>query len=127
MSALRIFVVITLALCLGSCASPYRDGLALIESGNVEVGLVKLEEAAKAEPGSRLFRTAYFRQREIAVQRLFAAAQTAWSQGQPEVAETAYRRILAIDPENSRAKAGLEALTVERRELAVYEEVAQWS
>jgi general secretion pathway protein D len=123
----RIACSLLLALCIAACApNPYRKGLALIEAGDLEGGLAELDKAAKADGAAGPYRSTYFRQRELAVQRLFAVAQTAWSQGQRDNAEAAYRRIVAIDPQNGRAKAALQALGTERRhhaDLATAEEL----
>ncbi len=119
MSMRSVILSIVFAGLIAACASnPYREGLALIEAGDVEAGLAKLQEATNASPEQLEYRRAYFRQRELTVQRLFMAAQTAWSQGQWDPAEKAYRRVLAIDRENARAKAALEALAADRRQRA---------
>ena len=112
--------VISLACLVAGCAqqSLYKDGLDLLDAGKVEAGLAKLAEASRREPANREFRQAYFRQRDIALQRYHAQAESARLQGQWEVAEEAYKRMLALDPENARALAGLDAVGQGRRHRA---------
>ncbi len=113
---MRSAFVLMLALLLTGCAAQrvYEDGLALFDAGKVEEGLARIEEAARMEPQSRQYRQAYLRQRDIALQRDLALGEAARRQGQWEAAEAAYRRMLILDRDNSRAKAGLEALRIER-------------
>lgn len=113
---MRSAFVLIIALLLTGCAAQrvYEDGLALFDAGKVEEGLARIEEAARMEPQSRQYRQAYLRQRDIALQRELALGEGARRQGQWEAAEAAYRRMIALDRDNSRATAGLEALRIER-------------
>jgi general secretion pathway protein D len=127
---MRCIATIALFVFLAACAqdTTYREGLSLIEAGNVEAGLAKLEEAARQDPGSREYRQALFRQREIATQRYLAAAEIARQQGDLDAAEKLYSRMLGIDPQQARAKAGLAAVRIDRRnraQLAEAEELLQ--
>lgn len=114
---MKLSHAILLSLTLAACAQhpAYREGLDLIDAGNVEAGLAKLEEAAKRNPNDREYRQAYLRQREIALQRYLALAEGARQQGQWEAAEAVYQRMLAIAPEHPRARAGVEVMKAERR------------
>jgi general secretion pathway protein D len=103
-----------LLILLASCARTYQEGLDLIEGGNAEEGLAKLEQAARENPDRREYRQAYHRQRDLAVQRLLALAETARTQGQWDTAEAAYQRIAKIDPGNARGLAGIQAVRAER-------------
>lgn len=109
-------IVVALFLLTAACAqNPHRQGLELLEAGEVEAGLAKLEEAARADPSNRAYRQSYFRHREIALQRFFDMASTARQQGQWEAAEALYRRMLTVDPQNARATAALSSLAMDRR------------
>jgi general secretion pathway protein D len=106
------------ALAIAGCATTnpaFMEGRSLIESGNVEQGLARLEEATRAEPGNQEYRTYYYRQRDLAIHRYLGLAESARSANSLDAAEASYRRILALDSANSRATAGLEALQLERR------------
>jgi len=116
--------VLIMAFALAACARDpvHLEGMALIEGGKVEAGLAKLEEASRREPQRREYRQAYFRQRDLAVQRYLALAETARLQGQWDLAEELDRRTLAIDPQNARAKAGIETAKGARRHRAQLEQ-----
>jgi general secretion pathway protein D len=115
---MRALVLIASLLVLAGCAAQrtYDEGVNLIDQGNFEAGLAKIDEAAKLDPDNRLYRQAYFRERDAALQRYLAIAEGARRQGEWQAAETAYGRMLALAPENARAKAGLAALGTERRQ-----------
>jgi general secretion pathway protein D len=112
----RVVLAILFGLMVAACAhhGAYTEGLELIEAGKVEAGLAKLEEAAASEPRNREYRQALVRHREVALQRYLAFAESARLKGQWAGAEEVYRRMLAIEPANARARAGIEALAVER-------------
>ena len=111
-------------LVLGAACSqnPHRQGLELLEAGEIEAGLAKLDQATRAEPSNRAYRQTYFRQRDIALQRFFGTANTARQRGQWEAAEALYKRMLAIDPQNPRATAALASLSTDRRHRATLAE-----
>lgn len=112
------FLFAILLLCLASgCASQrvYEEGVSLIDQGNAEAGLAKLQDATKLEPDNAKYRQAYFRERETVLQRYLAAAEGARRQGDVQAAEQAYTRMLALAPDNARAKAGLAAIGIDRR------------
>lgn len=119
----RLWVVLA-ALVIAGCAGRevFLEGRTLIESGDVEQGLARVQDAAKLEPGNREYRTYYFRQRDIAVQRYLALAESARRANLFDAAEEAYQRAQALDPANARANAGLEAVQVERRHRALLAE-----
>ncbi|MBI4205213.1 MAG: general secretion pathway protein GspD [Betaproteobacteria bacterium] len=125
----RYIWMLLAALVIAGCAtlSPtpnpaFTEGRTLVESGSVEQGLARVEEAIKAEPRNQEYRTYYYRQRDLAVQRYIAVADTARSTNAFDAAEQGYRRALALDPANARATAGLESLQVERRHRALLTE-----
>jgi len=113
----RSVYVVALCVALSACAQnpTFQEGLNLLEAGDVEAGLAKLDEAAKADPSNREYRQTYFRQRDLALQRFLALAEAARQQGKPDAAEELYKRMLAVDAENPRAKAGIDAVRTERR------------
>jgi len=121
----RIHLVLLLGvLLLAGCAArqAFTEGERLIEAGEVEAGLAKVDQAAKLEPRNREYRAYFFRQRDMALGRLLALADGARIDNRWEEAEAIYKRMLGLDTENSRARAGLEAVRVERRERAVLTE-----
>jgi general secretion pathway protein D len=109
---------------LGGCAGQqlHRDGLALMAEGRVEEGLAKLSEATEAAPGNTGYRADLLRSREQTVNRMLDAAASERAAGNASAAQAIYARILVIDPDNSRARLGLEALEMDRRHDAALAE-----
>jgi len=120
---------LVIAGCAGNLAFPesqaFKEGRALIESGNVEQGLARVREASNDEPGNRTYRTYYFRQRDVAAYRYLALAENARGMNLFDDAEQAYSRALALDPANARALAGLETLRTDRRHRALLAEAEE--
>jgi general secretion pathway protein D len=109
----RLLLLLALALLLAGCAAAdrmQREGLELIDQGRVEEGLSKLEDAVRESPDKSQYRITLETQRERIVARVLAAADRALGADNAEQAETFYRRVLAIEPRNERALAGLRAL-----------------
>ena len=120
--SLVLFCAVLLAGCAGQ--QVFDEGRALIESGNLEAGLAKVQEASKLDPRNREYRTYYLRERDTALQRHLTLADQARLQGQFDSAEEAYKRVLALDAQNTRAQQGLEAARADRRHRALVAEAA---
>jgi general secretion pathway protein D len=107
----RILAALVL-LSLAGCAAQrvFEEGVLLIEQGQVEQGLRRLDEASRLDPRNREYRQAAIRQRDIALQRLSVSADDARTRGRPQEARALYERMLDLDPKNDRARAGLEGL-----------------
>jgi general secretion pathway protein D len=118
----KLYSMLALLTCLAlaSCAadSLRRDGLALLDAGQTEAGLAKLEEAAKSEPGELKYRAEFLRKREQATGNILRAADSDRINSQLDAAEVNYRRVQKIEPGNDRAKAGLDAIEAARRHAA---------
>lgn len=104
-------------LLLAGCAAQklQREGLALIEQGRYEQGLQKLEKATKESPNDVTLKMDLYNGRERAVNKIFAAIENAKASGNERGAESGYRRILGIAPNNPKALEGLRQL--EKRDL----------
>jgi general secretion pathway protein D len=120
----RLLAALLALLVLAGCAGRevFDEGRRLIEAGELEQGLARVEEAARLDPRNPEYRSYYFRQRDLAVYRALALAETARRAGLFDEADTAYRRVLALAPAHPRALAGLESLRMERRHRALLEE-----
>ena len=107
-----------LAALLAGCAAQraYDQGLELLQAGRVREGLARIQEASDREPRNQLYRQAYFRHRDAALQRELAAAELARQQGKWHAAEASYQRMLEIDPRTPRARAGLDAVRRDRQD-----------
>lgn len=93
----------------------FREGRQLLEAGQTEPGLAKVQEAIKLDPERHDYRAYYLHQRELAVQRLLAQGDSAKGQGRAVDAEPAYRKALALDPTSDRAKQAVTVLGAEQR------------
>jgi general secretion pathway protein D len=120
----RPLLALLAALVLAGCAgrAVFDEGRALIDAGRIDQGLARVEEAARLEPGNPQYRSYYVRQRDLAVYRALALAETARRARLHDDAQTAYRRALELAPANARAQGGLEALRTERRHHALLAE-----
>jgi len=109
-------IVLTLgALFLVGCAhETLRQSQHMIEAGNEEQGLARLEEAMKANPNDAEIRNYYLRHRAVAVQRYLQIGDNARASGALDQAEASYQRALRFDPENANAKTGMEAVARDR-------------
>jgi len=101
-----------------SALSLYREGRSLVESGRIDEGLEKVNQAVKLDPRRHEYRAYWARQRDLALQTNLEMSESARKLGDWPGAESALKRMLAIDPGSARAKAGLEALTLEKRQRA---------
>jgi len=118
---LKTFLVILLAgMLLAGCAAEreFREGKALLGEGKVEAGLAKLQDAAKDDPDNHEYRSHFFRSRDMALTQLLAQADGLRGKGQQDEAEAVYQRILNIDANHARAKAGVAAVAMDRRHKA---------
>jgi len=121
----------TLLFALAGCANwqVQRDARLLADEamhdaaeGRIEQSLAKLQDAVRKDPNRAEYRVAYHTTRERAVVAWFASAERARSSGQRANAEQIYARILAVDPENARARNGLAELN---RDKTVTERLRQ--
>jgi len=109
-------LVMFLFLLAGCASNPaFDEGRALIDAGRGEEGLARLVQAVRDRPEDREARAYYFRQRELAVSEATAAAEEARRAGRFDAAEAAWRRVLAADAGNARARDGLTEIAAARR------------
>lgn len=101
-----------MAIALAACATgvALRQSRIEIEAGNEEQGLARLAEELDAHPDDTELRDYYVHQRTLAAQRYLALGDNARAAGALERAAAAYARALRIDPQNERARAGLDAV-----------------
>lgn len=113
-------LALLLPLLLAGCAAQraYQEGNELVARDQVGAGLAKYQEALASEPDNPVYRAAFLRARDNATARLVDQAERALASGQAELATQDFRRVLAIDPVNDRARAGLRQVEAERRHAA---------
>jgi len=122
----KLILFLAAAALLG-CAGQeaLKQGQQMIEAGNEEQGLMRLEEALKHNPNDTELRNYYLRHRAVAVQRFLQAGDNARAAGQLDAAETAYQKAQRFDADNANVKAGLAAVARERASLSVVREAEE--
>jgi general secretion pathway protein D len=123
----RCAIALVTTLLLAACATTrLRDeAVADLQQGNYEVGLQKLEQVVKDEPDNLQYKVELKGGREEAVRRLISEADKARAIGQFGIAEASYKRVLGIEPGNSRAIAGLAGLDADRRHAQLVTQAQQ--
>jgi general secretion pathway protein D len=108
---------IVLAVLLAGCAAQleHRGGLDLLAQGKTAEGVESLRRAAAMEPDNAGFRIDYLNQRNVVVQGLLTTAEEDRLAGRLDAAAQHYREVARFEPANERAKAGLQAIDIERR------------
>jgi general secretion pathway protein D len=110
----RLAIFLTMAMVAGCAGDTLRQSQALIENGNEEQGLERLERAVREHPNDVELRNYYLRHRAVAVQRYLQTGDNARAAGAIDAAEVAYQRAQRFEPDNANAQAGLEAVARER-------------
>jgi general secretion pathway protein D len=118
---MKKLATILIAVLLAGCASQeaLKDGQRMVEAGNEEQGLARLEEALKENPNDTELRNYYLRHKAVAVQRYLQMGDNARSAGNFEQAELFYQRAQRFDPQNANARAGLEQVAKDRASRAL--------
>jgi general secretion pathway protein D len=111
---LLLAIMLTLAGCAGEAA--FREGKSLLTAGKPEEALVKLEQSTREAPDNLEFRLSYLNARDNAVAQLLTSATKERNAGHFDEAETLYRRVLKLDPNNAQGSAGLSSLDQARRQ-----------
>jgi general secretion pathway protein D len=114
-----------LAIVLSACSASMvrKEANQQLQAGQYEQALVTLREGVKRYPDEATLRAgAVSAQQEIAT-RLINAASDARAAGRPQEAEAALQRLLAIDPNNSRARALLLDVARDRRQATTAQDV----
>jgi general secretion pathway protein D len=106
----RIVCCLLLLLCAG-CASDtaLNQGRRMIDQGSMEEGIRQLEQGTKAHPEDPVLRSYYLRYRDAYVDQLNYEGDKARLLAHTDKALAAYGRALEFNPENERARAGLDA------------------
>ncbi|MFA6971930.1 MAG: secretin N-terminal domain-containing protein [Gallionella sp.] len=101
----------------------HKDGMALLNEGETEQGLAKLQEAVKVDPDNVSYRIALTRNRAQTISRMLMLGNNERVAGHPEASRAAYQRVLKIDPNNMLAKGGLAALKMDGRHNVILDKV----
>src|SRR6185503_8045996 len=112
---MKKIATLAIALALAACAHDnLKEAQHMVEAGNEEQGLARLEQLVKEHPGDTELRNYYQRHRAVAVQRYLQIGDNARASGNIDAAEAAYQRAQRFDPDNNNAQAGLDAVARER-------------
>lgn len=115
----KLYSMLAMLVCvvLVGCAAEglRKEGLALLDAGQTEAGLAKLEEASKSQPDELKYRAEFLRKREQATNNILRTADSDRINNQLDAAEVNYKRVQKIEPGNDRAKTGLEAIEAAKR------------
>lgn len=122
---MTVAVVLCVFLLAGCAAqNAYQDALSLSAKDHTEAGLAKFQEAIKLDPDNAEFRAAYIGTRERASRNYLAQGDHLLETGQRAEAEKTYRRVLAIDPGNEHARAGIQLLARDQRHAELLDAAA---
>ena len=97
----------------------------MIEAGNEEQALAKLEQALKDHPNDVEIRNYYLRHKAVAVQRYLQSATTRAPRAPIDAAEAAYQRRSASTRPTRNAQAGLDAVPRDRASQALVREAEE--
>ncbi|ADE12054.1 cohesin domain-containing protein [Sideroxydans lithotrophicus] len=117
----RALSVLLAAILIG-CADQGIKVLDLNDESHIEDGLAKLERQAKEHPHSMDRRADLLRERDRAINFLLLSGDRLHDQGRDEEAYPYYRRVLAIDRDNTRAREGTAAIEKAKRHKALLAE-----
>jgi len=109
LNALLLGFTLTLGLTLVSCTSDINRAIGqdMIEDGRYEEGLAKLQEAVNAKPRDPTLRIALTSAKARVVKTLLTKADSERSQRDFNSAAIDYSRVIAIEPNNGRARDAL--------------------
>ncbi len=114
------------ALLYGCAGSPsYKEGNALLDAGQIDQGLAKLEQAVRDDPHNAEYRMVLLNRKLKLVNAYNSRADLQRQQGDAAGAEQSYQQALAIDPANSVARQGLAALAQDVRQRRIMAEAEQ--
>ena len=121
--ALLVLAVASLAGCAAQKLN--TEGMKLVNSGQREQGIAMLAEASQLEPTNSRFRVDYLTQQSLAVRELLGMADEARNAGKLNEARDLYTATLRIHPANDRAKRGLAAVELDRKQAVELTDVTR--
>jgi general secretion pathway protein D len=113
--------ILAACLLLSACAGSqtFKEGNALLDAGQVDQGLAKLEQAAHDDPHNAEYRIVLLNRKLKLVNAMNGRADTLRLKGQSAEAEALYQQALSIDSANLVARQGLASLAQDQRHQQV--------
>ncbi len=117
-------ILIITVLALSACATPqtYNEGMALLDRGQIDQGLAKLEDANRKEPGNAEYRIGLLSRKAAIVNHYNARAEQLRQQGKLDEAQAMSTQALAIDPNNPVALQSVASLSQDKRHAQAVQE-----
>jgi general secretion pathway protein D len=127
MTLKKTLALLLLAVVVASCATQatreqFKQARIEVEAGKEEEGLSRLEQAIKENPNDVELRNYYQRHKSVAIQRYLDLGENARAAGAYDRANEAFGRVLRIDPENPRAKLGLNLVRRDQEHRALLDD-----
>ena len=112
-------LVLAACLLLNACASnqTFKEGNALLDAGQIDQGIAKLEQAARDNPHNAEYRIVLLNRKLKLVNAMNSRAAMARLKGESTEAQALYEQALSIDPSNQVARQGIAALAQDQRHL----------
>jgi general secretion pathway protein D len=113
--------ILAAGLLLSACAGSqtFKEGNALLDAGQIDQGLAKLEQAAHDDPHNAGYRIVLLNRKLKLVNAMNSRADTQRLKGQSAEAQALYQQALSIDPANLVARQGLASLAQDQRHQQV--------
>ena len=116
-AASRLTLLAIVALLTACAANPsFKEGNALLDAGQIDQGLAKLEQAVQEDPHNAEYRIVLLNRKLKLVNTLNSRADTLRIKGEAAEAQQLYEQSLAIDNANTVARQGLATLAQDKRQ-----------
>src|SRR5258707_369079 len=124
LNLIPILAAVAAAFVLAGCAAPeLKQAQALVQSGQHEAALAKLQQGTQAHPDDPDLRAAYIKQRDTTVSYLLYQAEAARSAGRHDEVRDLIARIEATAPGHPRAARLRDEMARNERHLRLMAEV----
>ena len=113
----RLFLLLLTTLVLSGCAGEiaHRNGLTLLQEGQINSGLAALEKAVQEAPGNAQFRKELLVRKAAYIDLWLSQGEQQRKAGERDSAEASFNKVLGLETTNLRARVGLDNLTRDHR------------
>jgi general secretion pathway protein D len=120
-----LLILLALVAACATGTTPIDESRKRFDEGRNEEALAVLQKAMREFPEDNAVKAEYFRQRDVSIAQWLTQAESLRQGSRFDAADTLYRRVLAHDPANSRAQAGLTQIEADRRHAATVAQAEQ--